>query len=154
MLTEFWLEIYSLWRLAGILPRHLNIAAFINTPIQVWQLTSGQATKVFSVQLGTPVLFTSEVLFIFPLLYIYVISFLISMCHDHLVNWHVNLSFFSCFCKPVSSLSTNLLTIKSSVLLTKKIYFSHANLPTMQQFEKILVDWISCLLSSPSWPMQ
>ena len=43
MHTGSWWEISSLQPLARILPRHLNMAAFWG-----WQLTSAQATKVFS----------------------------------------------------------------------------------------------------------
>ena len=38
---------------------HLNMVAFINTSNWVWQIISSQATKVFSFQLATPVLFAS-----------------------------------------------------------------------------------------------
>ena len=70
--------------------------------------------------------------------YLLVIPFLISMCHDNLLNWPVNLSLISYIHKPVSSLSIKLLATKPSVLLTKKdpfVLFQSTNKAT-EEFQR------------------
>ena len=127
-----WWEISSLRPLAGILSWHRNMAAFMNTSTRGWQLNSAQATKVFSFQLATLVLFAPGLLSAISVVFFtLVISFLISMCHDHLVNWPVSLSLISYFRKPMSSLSIKLLATKASVLLTTK---SICHIPIYQQY--------------------
>ena len=101
------------------LHRHLNMVTFINTFTQGWQLTSGQVTKVFTSGWRYRYFLLTCFCTQFPLSYILVISFLISMCHDHLVNWPVNLSPNSYFRNSVPSSSFKLLVSKAFVLLTK-----------------------------------
>ena len=114
----------------------LNMAAFINTSIRRWQLTSGQPPKYFlsSWRPGN---------FCFWAFVRYFRSFISRSshfsCHDHAVNWPVNLSLISYFRKPVSSLTIKLLATKASVPLTKKIHLSHSNLPTMQHMYSIVL---------------
>ena len=115
---------------------------------------SRSATKVFSFRLATPVLFVF-VRYFRSLISRPSISFLISMCQDHLVYWPVNLSLLSNFRKHVSSLSIKLLATKASAIWIKKsicpipIYRQcNTNSPKLQNWSNT----IRCILVSYQYP--
>ena len=95
------------------------------------------ATKVFSFQLATRYFLLLGFCPLFSLSYIKVTLFLISMCHDPLVNWPVNLSLISYFRKPTSSLSIFLLATWASVLLTKNLFVTFQSTDDATQLDSL-----------------
>ena len=133
--TGTWWETSSLQQLAGILltSKHGCFYKYINSKLitHIWW-----ATEAFSYQLATflHLDFRSP----FPPPSLMVISFLISICHDHLVNWPISLSliFFSRKPKPLSysrntDISGNIIKHNLRTSMNKrthfliKIYLSH-----------------------------
>ena len=116
--TGFWRKISPLQPFVGILPWHLNMAAFKITSARGWQLTSGQAHQCVFLPAGdTSTFYFGAFVHNFHCLTSWSSHF---SCHYYLVNWPVSFSLISFFCKPVSPLSIKLLATKASVLLTKK----------------------------------